>query len=176
MTNIEKVRSFAKELGITISLVSEEVLHGSGGLYLAPDRIYIDKDMEEDLIVLAALHELGHAASEKNDEVSDLQHDIYDEAYPDEKLTKSIDQKDKEIIRYIEARAMMYAMRLLNKLKLEIKQEVINKDNLYTILALEVILENGIITNEDIEELDLRCKILAKQGVRWGDYYKQFLN
>lgn len=172
---IQKLYGVAHDLGITIHLVPEDhdMLEGSGGIYLAPDAIYVPKDQVTSDLILSLAHELGHAISELRGEVPDEFHDIYEQAYP-EQPGDYVDEHDKEIVRFIEARAVYHANKLLDRLQVKVSKSRRDIDNLYTMLSLEFVLENGILEEDDIEHIyeDVRAYLADKET--WDIVYQRF--
>lgn len=172
---IKKLYGVSQDLGIEIYLVDEdhEMLEGCGGIYIAPDRIYLPTGLITSDLILSLSHELGHAISERRNEIPDNFHQIYEDSYPEKKGDEA-DESDKEIIRFIEARAVFHSNKLLDRLKIKVSRSRRDIDNLYTMLSLETILEKGILEDEDITNIYLRSKEILSQGKNWEDLYERF--
>jgi len=175
IAEIRKLYGVAQDLGITIFLVDEdnEMLEGSGGIYLAPDEIYVPTEQTASELILSLAHELGHAISELRGEIPDEFHDIYELAYPEQEGDEA-DEQDKEIIRFIEARAVYHANKLLDKLQVKVSKSRRDIDNLYTMLSLESILDYGILEDDDIDHLYEEVRAYLSDGETWDQLYERF--
>ena len=172
---MRKLIEFANSKDIKIDFVSERELGGGSGLY-APETntIYVQNNKRGITTILILAHEIGHYISEtEKGEVTDRQQRAYDN-YPQKPGDKVL-QKDAQIMRYIEARAIYWSNKLIKKLDIDLNEKDLEIDNLYSVIALEHIFDHGDISIEDRDKLWDSSVELYKLGLRWTDYYKDFL-
>lgn len=171
---LEKLYGLAKDLNVKIFLCDEEDLGGAGALFLPPDEIYVPLGQSTSDLLLMISHELGHAISERLGEVSEKDNEAYERGYPTEDSI-FCDEDDKEIIRFIEARAVYYSNKIIKNLQIKVSKSKLEIDNLYTMLSLEHVLDHGGLTEDSIEDLYQKAQTLFKQNIKWETLYKRFL-
>ena len=169
---IHRLLDFMKQANLKLEIMPEDFFGCSGGFF-DDNTIFLPNNLTYTEFVMTAVHEIGHAISEKLNEVSKKQQKAY-YSYP-EKPGDYCPRKDAEIIRYIEARAIYYSVGVLEELKIRIPQEEVELDLLYTVLSLEVVLKAGDLTHEDIRYLHKESKKLLKNGITWDKLYLRFI-
>ena len=171
---LRKLYDFATAIGVNVFFCTDEELDGSGGFYLAPDKVYVPYGLSIGELILVIAHELGHAVSERLGEVTKRQHDIYEAAYPEGEGDTCL-EKDAEVIRYIEARAVYHGAKIIKELKLKVSKTYLELDNLYTMLSLEEVFEKGYIEDHRVAVIRRKARRLYNSGKTWNKVYKRFL-